>query len=380
MRPRHDQVILALVLALLVVGLGMLYSASLHQAEAATGDALAFVKRQLVNAAVGLAAMFAVARVDYRRWRRAARFLLFCATLLLGLVFLFEAVRGARAWLPFLGRSLQPVEFVRLALVVFLAAECVRRGPELAGLRRGFLPLAGIVGAIVLVVLVQNDFGSALALCLTTGTLLYVGGVRRRHLLGAGGLLLAGAVLAALGRPHVRARLSGFLHPEEHAHDLAYQSLQSVLSIGSGGTFGKGLGHGISKFGYIPDAHTDFVFSVMGEELGFVGCTFVLLLFLLLVARAVRVARAHEDPFAQLVAVGVGVSLFWYAAINVMVATRLFPVTGLPLPLVSYGGSSLVSHLVGLGILLNVARQVESAAPGPGRWRLRRRAPLEAWP
>ena len=377
MRLRHEQVILLLVLVLVVVGLVVLYSASQEMARAATGDSLRFLKKQMLNAGVGVAAMLLLSRLDYRLWRRAARVLLLAACGGLFVVFLFDAVRGARAWVPFLGRTIQPVEFVRVALVFFLAAEIVRRGPDLASLRRGFLPLAACIGAILLIVIKQNDFGSGMALGAIAFTLLYAGGARRLHLIGTVSMCLIGAVAVALHKPHVRERIAGFLHPGEHAMDVAYQSTQAVLSIGSGGPFGKGLGHGISKFGYIPDPHTDFVFAVMGEELGFVGCALVLGLFLLLVARAIRVARAHEDPFAQLVAVGIGVSVFWYVAINLLVALRLFPVTGLPLPFVSYGGSSLVSHLVALGVLCSVAREVERTPRLIGRWPARRTSLLE---
>ena len=377
MRLRHHHAILLLSFALVVVGLVVLYSASQEMARAATGDSLRFLKKQLLNAAVGVTAMLLLSRLDYRLWRRAARLLLLLSCLGLFVVFLFDAVRGSRSWVPFLGRTLQPVEFVRVALVFFLAAEISRRGPELASLRRGFLPLAGILGAILLVVVKQNDFGSGMALGAIGFSLLYAGGARRLHLAGTVALCLLGAAAVAVHKPHVRERIAGFVHPGEHAMDVAYQSTQAVLSIGSGGPFGKGLGQGVSKFGYIPDPHTDFVFAVMGEELGFVGCSVVLLLFLLLVARAIRVARAHEDPFAQLVAVGTGLSVFWYVAINLLVALRLFPVTGLPLPFMSYGGSSMVSHLLALGVLCSVARAVERRPDFAGRWPSRRPSLLE---
>lgn len=375
MRIRHDHAILVLTLALLVIGIGALYSASHELAQASTGDGLRFVKRQLGNAVVGLTAMLLISQVDYRRWRRAARMLFAFAVLGLGVVFLFDTVRGARSWVPLGARSLQPVEFVRLVLIFFLASEIVRRGSRLRSLRGGFLPLLAAAVALMLIVVKQNDFGSAMVLGLVAFTLLFAGGASRRHLTVAAMVLLCGAILFAWQRPHARNRVVGFVQPEKHALDVAYQARQSVLSIGSGGMLGKGLGRGISKFGYVPDPHTDFVFSVMGEELGFVGSIVVLALFLMLIARAIRVARAHEDPFAQLVAVGIGISLFWYVSLNVMVATGLFPVTGLPLPFVSYGGSSLVSHLVALGVLRNIARQVEQPARARGRWE-RRHGPL----
>ncbi len=376
MRVRHDHAILILTLALLVLGLGVLYSASHEIGLSRTGDGLRFVKRQLVNAGVGLAAMLLVSQIDYRRWQRASRALLVFAAAGLGVVFAFDAVRGAQNWVPLGTRSVQPVEFVRLALIFFLAAEIVRRGPRLHTLRHGFLPLLGAVIALMLIVVKQNDFGSAMVLGLLGFTLLFAGGARRTHLVTAALALVFVATLFAWQRPHVRDRFVGFMNPDQHAMDIAYQGRQSVLSIGSGGPLGKGLGRGISKFGYVPDPHTDFVFSVMGEELGFAGSVVVLALFLMLVARAIRVARAHEDPFAQLVAVGIGMAVFWYATINLLVATQLFPVTGLPLPFVSYGGSSLVSHLIALGVLRNIARAAEQPVRTRGRW-VRGRALLE---
>jgi cell division protein FtsW len=212
-----------------------------------------------------------------------------------------------------------------------------------------------------------------MALGLISMSLLYAGGARLVHLLASGGALMAGAAAFAMHRPHVRERLSAFLHPDQHALGVAYQSLQSVLHIGSGGVFGKGLGQGVAKYGYLPDPHTDFIFSILGEELGFVGCVIVLGLFLLLIARGVRVARSETDPFGRLVAAGVAMSLFWFLALNVCVATRLFPVTGLPLPLISYGGSSLVSHLIAIGVLRNIAMQLEPSRRPVRPWMARRR-------
>jgi cell division protein FtsW len=293
-------------------------------------------------------------------------------------VFMFQSIRGARGWVPFLGGVLQPVEFARVALVCWLAAELARLGPRVRNLRDGLLPIGFVLGGMLLLILKQPDFGSAMALVLIAATLLYAAGARKLHLGAAAAAAFAGAAAMAWHKPHVRTRVLGFLQPEEHAASDAYQSLQSVLSIGSGGPFGKGLGEGMAKYGYLPDPHTDFIFSVMAEELGFFGCALVLTLFLLLVGRAIRVARAHEDPFARYLALGLGMSLFWYVAINVLVAVRLFPVTGLPLPLVSYGGSALVTHLFALGILRNLARQVETVERRPSRFPARNAHAVEA--
>jgi cell division protein FtsW len=251
-------------------------------------------------------------------------------------------------------------------------------GPRIESFRTGLLPLAAVVGGILGLVVLQPDFGSAMALSAISLTMLYLGGARVWHLGSGAAALLAGGALLAWTKPHVRSRIFGFLSPDTHAAGGAYQSLQSVLSIGSGGPFGKGLGEGVAKYGYLPDPHTDFIFSVMGEELGFVGCAVVLVLFLMLVGRAIQVARAHEDPFARLLAAGIGVSLFWYVAINLAVALRLFPVTGLPLPLVSYGGSALVTHLFALGVLRNVAREAEARRQRASRWAVRHRHTVEA--
>jgi cell division protein FtsW len=377
MKLRHEHAILILALALLVVGLGMVFSASHDLARDKFGDPYFFLRRQLFRAAFGVGVLLLVSQIDYRHWRRWARLGLLLAGIGLGVVFLFHAVRGARGWVPFLGGVLQPVEFARVALVCFLAAEMARLGPRVQSLRQ-LLPIGAVVGCMLLLVLKQPDFGSAMALSLIAITLLFVGGMRLAHLGGAAALLFAGAAAMAWHKPHVRTRIFGFLQPDAHAASDAYQSLQSVLSIGSGGPFGKGLGEGMAKYGYLPDPHTDFIFSVMAEELGFAGCAFVLALYLLLVGRAIRVARAHEDPFARFLAIGIGMSLFWYVAINVLVAVRLFPVTGLPLPFVSYGGSALVSHLFALGVLRNLARQAEVAERRPGRFVTPRAHAVEA--
>jgi cell division protein FtsW len=378
MKLRHEHAILILALALVVIGLGMVFSASHDLARDKFGNSFFFLRRQLFRAAFGVGVLLLVSQIDYRNWRRWSRLGLVLAASGLAVVFLFQAVRGARGWVPFLGGVLQPVEFARVALVCWLAAELARLGPRVRSLRHGLLPIGVVVGGILLLVLKQPDFGSAMALTLITATLLYVGGARVAHLAGAAGIVFAGAAAMAWHKPHVRTRVLGFLQPDAHAASDAYQSLQSVLSIGSGGPFGKGLGEGMAKYGYLPDPHTDFIFSVMAEEIGFVGCAVVLTLFLLLVGRAIRVARALEDPFARYLAIGIGMSLFWYVAINVLVAVRLFPVTGLPLPFVSYGGSALVTHLFALGILRNLARQAEAVERRPGRFPARHAHAVEA--
>ncbi len=377
MKLRHDQAILVLTLALTLLGLGMVFSASHELARTRYDDAFFFLRRQLIRAVIGIVLLMVASNIDYRVWRRWARLGFLLAVVGLMVVFAFNEVRGARGWVRIMGATLQPVEFARLALVAFLAAEISRRGDAIKSFRAGFGPLAAVVGVVLLLVLKQPDFGSAMALSLVAFTLFYTGSARWRHLLGSGAVLFAGAVVLALGRPHVRTRILGYLQPGAHAASDAYQSLQSVLSIGSGGPFGRGLGRGFASYGYVPDPHTDFIFAVMGEELGFVGCALVLVLFLLLVGRAVRVARGLEDPFGRLLAVGIGMSLFWYAALNLLVATRLFPVTGLPLPLVSYGGSSLVSQLFALGVLRSLARAAEPPPKRAGRWPIAEHAVLE---
>ena len=377
MKLRHDQAILVLTLALTLLGLGMVFSASHELARTRYDDAFFFLRRQLIRAVIGVILLLVASNIDYRVWRRWARLGLLLAVVGLTVVFAFNAVRGARGWVRIMGATLQPVEFARLALVAFLASEIARRGDTMRSFRAGFAPLAVAVGAVLALVLKQPDFGSAMALSLVAFTLFYVGGARWRHLLGSGAVLLGGAILLALGRPHVRTRILGYLQPGAHAASDAYQSLQSVLSIGSGGIFGRGLGTWLRFLRLCSGSAYRFHLRRDGEELGFVGCAVVLVLFLLLVGRAVRVARGLEDPFGRLLAVGIGMSLFWYAALNLLVATRLFPVTGLPLPLVSYGGSSLVSQLFALGVLRNLARAAEPPPKRAGRWPIADPAVLE---
>src|SRR5262249_17286637 len=272
MKLRHEHAILVLTLAILVLGLGMVFSASHELARTKFGDPFFFVKRQLFRAALGVILMLVASQVDYRQWRRVARLAFIVSCMGLGALFFCHAIRGARGWVPILGQTLQPVEFARLALVGVLASELARLGPRVRSLRTGLAPLAAVIAVVLGLVVMQPDFGSAMALSAICLTLLYLGGARVVHLGGGALALLAGGTFMAWSKPHVRARIFGFLDPNGHAAAGAYQSLQSVLSIGSGGPFGKGLGQGVAKYGYLPDAHTDFIFSVMGEELGFVGC------------------------------------------------------------------------------------------------------------
>jgi cell division protein FtsW len=211
----------------------------------------------MFRALIGMLLLLVASQIDFRTWRRWARPSLIAAAGSLAVVFLFNSIRGARGWVHLFGATVQPVEFARLAPLVFLAAELARLGPRIRSLRHGLLPLCAVIGAVLLLVVKQPDFGSAMALSLICGTMLFIGGARLVHLGGAATILLSGAGLLAWRFPHVRVRFLGFLAPDSHAAGGAYQSLQSVLSIGSGGLFGKGLGQGFAKYGYLPDPHTD---------------------------------------------------------------------------------------------------------------------------
>lgn len=359
-----DLVLLVVAIFLIGIGIVMVYSSSFALAEKDFGSSSFFLKRHLFRVILSLMVMWGMVRLDYRVLRKWAIPLLFLGVLLLLLVlipklsFHLGPIKGTRRWIKLAGLTLQPAELVKIALVVYLADSLARRQERLAQFREGLFPYLLILGTIFGLLVLQPDFGYAMVVLIITMTLLFVGKAPLRH------LALSGAVILPLLYPLIfkvdyrKARVLAFLHPGQVAPDLSYQVKQSLLGLGSGGLWGVGLGQGVQKFFYLPEPHTDFVFAVIGEELGFVGALTILVLFLLLAWRGVKIARAAPDLFGFLLAVGITTIIFVHVLINVGVACNLLPTTGLPLPFISYGGSSLLSTSAGVGILLSVSKRI----------------------
>jgi cell division protein FtsW len=350
--------VLATVL-LLLYGLVMAYSASTAQAFFTYGSASYLLLRQLAFAAVGVVAMVGLSRVDYGLWRKfAGPFYVVAGTLcVLALVpGIGMEIRGARRWLDVAGQSLQPSELAKLAVVGFLAAT-IARAPRVLPTAGGFVRLVvlGIFPFGIVVGLLQKDLGTTLVLCVGAVAVLIAGGARWRHLtvLALAGPVLVGALI--LAEPYRMERIVSFVDPWAYAQTSGFQATQSLLSIASGHVFGVGLGNSVQKFGYLPDQTTDMITAIIGEELGLVGLLVLIGLYVFLAWAAYRVALACKEPFGKLFAVGITSLIVGQAFINIGAAMSVVPLTGVPLPLVSLGGTSLVVVLAGVGILLNIA-------------------------
>lgn len=350
--------ILALVGTLLAVGLVMVLSASSVAAFARTGDSYLYLKRQAVWAGAGVVLMLAVSRVDYHRWRRLAVPLLLLSFLLLVVVLVHPAaVRayGSTRWIRVGPVTVQPAELAKLALLLFSADVLVRKERLLGDVRHLLVPVLPVMLALALLVLAEPDLGTTMLLCVIGFAMLFLAGTPLR-VLGAVGLVgLLGGLTTMRG--YQRARLTAFLDPAADPQRSGFQLIQGHLAFGSGGLLGVGLGQSRQKWSFLPNAHTDFIFAVIGEELGLLGTLTVLAMFITLAYAGVRVARRSADPFGRYLAGGITVWIVVQALVNLGAVVGLLPITGVPLPLVSAGGSSMLVLLAAVGMLLNVARR-----------------------
>ena len=363
-RAGYDRV-LALA-ALLFVGLGviMVYSASAIRAQERFGDPHLFLKRQALWAVLGLGAMLWAMHLDYRRLQRWTPLVVIVSLVLLGAVLIPSIgvkVNGARRWIRLLGFSFQPAEFAKLALILFLASYYARRADKLASFLDGFMPPLLVTALFAGLVILQPNFGTAMILLLVAGILGFVGGARIGHLamaLGCGVPVLAALMLTT---PYVKARLLALVDPARASSRAVYQVTQSFYALGPGGLLGRGLGDSMQKLFYLPEPHTDFIFAIVGEELGFLGAAAVVLGYALFLWRGTWVVLRAPDAFGAHLAMGITGAIVGQAAVNMGVVLGLLPTTGVPLPFLSFGGSSMVFTLVGVGILLSVSQAAGNA-------------------
>lgn len=356
-RAPFDYILLAASLTLLILGVVMVYSASVIWAEQNLGRPLYFFYRQLLWAGIGLAAMAAAARTDYNRLQEWV-FPVFVVTCLLLAATLFgPKIAGVRRWIRLGPIGLQPAEFAKLTSVLFLASYLDRKHSKLASPVHGLLIPMGVVGVLLLLIGLEPDLGTPVMMFCVAALMLFVAGCRLRWL---GAAVLAAAPLAAFElwrKPYRRARLLSFLAPFENIKGAGYQLSQSLLAVGSGGWSGKGLGASQLKLMYLPTPHTDFIFPVVCEELGLIGALAILALFVMFLVRGVNIARRAPNLFGTLLACGITFSIVFQAFFNMSMALGLLPTKGIPLPFFSFGGSSLLATLLGVGILLNISRQ-----------------------
>jgi rod shape determining protein RodA len=361
---RLDWWLLGVALALAGLGLVMIYSATRANVELTGGNPMVFMRRQAVWLLVSLVAMAAIIYVDYRTVMAAYRPVYGVCLALLALVLVVgHAPTGATSWFALGPLRGQPSEFAKLGLAVALASYASRHLHEMRRLRP-FLVSLLVVGGPALLVFAQPDLGTALVLVAMWAAVVYVAGARGWYLAGAValGLLMAAMMWQAdLLKPYQKARLAVFLNPQSDPLGAGYHIIQSKIAIGSGGLVGRGLFHGTqSQLQFIPERHTDFIFSVVGEELGLVGALAVVALYTILLLRGLAIVRQTTDPRGALLAVAIVAMLAFHIIVNVGMTISIMPVTGLPLPLLSYGGSNLLTTLLGLGLLLNVGMRRQS--------------------
>ena len=359
-RPRRAtfewKLLVLVTVALVLFGLVMVYSSTSASAALGNRSSTGYLERQCGYALVGLVLLVAASRTDFRRLRALAPGLVVSALVAcLAVLVVGARINGARRWISFGPAAFQPSELAKLALVVWIAAHLARRPPPQT-LKELWRPIGLLVGVFSVVVIVEPDLGTVIVILVMVGAMLLVSGTRLPLLGSAYGLVFALAALAAWTSPYRRARLLTFLDPWRDPLGAGLQNVQALISLGSGGVFGRGLGQGIEKLHYLPEAHTDMIFAVIGEELGLVGVTVLIAGYCAFAYAGLRLAIGCRDPFGKRLAAGITALVCGQAAINLAAVLGLAPLTGIPLPFVSYGGSSLVVTLASVGILLNIAR------------------------
>ena len=355
---RGDRIVMVLACILIAVGIGMIYSGSAVMAQKRFGDSAYFLKRQLLWLAVGMVFLLVFARTDLKTLRSWG-----VPCLLIGLVALVAVllpmigvtVKGARRWLRFGVWTIQPAELVKVAVLLYLAHYLAKNSERIEDFR-GFVRPLLVIGLVLGLIVVEPDLGTAAVIGLVTLSLLFIGGARLGHLSMIGLAALPALYLLISGVSYRRQRMLSFLDPWSDPEGSGFQVIQSFLALGGGGAFGVGLGEGHQKLFFLPEPHTDFVLSMLGEELGFLGTSVIILLLALFVAKGFMIALAAEDPFGRYLAFGVSFLVAFHTLINVGMISGLLPTKGLPLPFLSYGGSSLVVNMIGTGMLISVSR------------------------
>lgn len=346
-------------MSLLAIGMIMVYSASAVWANFKFDDSFFFAKRQLLFAGVGVIAMFVIMNIDYWTWRTWSKAILLICFILLVAVLIpgIGLVRGgARSWLGIGAFSIQPSEFMKIAMIIFLAKFLSEHQKLVTSFRKGLVPSLALVFFAFGLIMLQPDLGTGVVMVGTCVVMIFVAGAKISHFIGLGLLGLAGFVALIASAPYRIKRITAFLDPWQDPLGSGFQIIQSLYAIGPGGLLGIGLGQSRQKHYYLPEPQTDFIFSILSEELGFIGGTFVILLFSLLLWRGVRIALGAPDLFGSFLGIGIIVMIAIQVIINIGVVTGLMPVTGITLPFLSYGGSSLTLMLMAVGVLLNISR------------------------
>jgi cell division protein FtsW len=359
---KYDLYLLMSACALTCFGVVMVYSASATLAEKRFHDSFYFLKRQGGFAIAGFIIMYAVMQIDYHIWRKLAVPALIASLVLLGAVFipgLGGSAGGSSRWIKlFYGFRFQPSEMAKIALIVYMAFSLDRKQDKVKSLEKGFLPYMVVLVMMMALLLKQPDLGSAVTLFLVAFAMLFAAGTRVSHIISVILLSLPFFYYLVMNVAYRKRRIMAFLDPWKDPQDTGFQIIQSWLALGTGGLLGRGLGNGIQKMFYLPEAHTDFILAVIGEEFGFLGVLVIIGLFFMLVQRAICIALTAPDSFGRHLAFGIAALFGIESIINMFVVTGMLPTKGLALPFISYGGSSLLVSLFAVGILLNISARL----------------------
>lgn len=354
-----DFLLFIIIMILVAIGICLVFSSSYIMGYKWYEDSYYFLKKQTLFALLGLGAFFFALFIDYHFYRKIILPLLIISILLLVAVFipgLGHSAGGARRWIQLGFISPQPSEIAKLAIILYIADSLTRKhSTEVKTFVKGILPSLIIVGVITLLILKEPDFSTSIIILGVTFIMLFIGGTRITQLFALIVAAMPIALLVLLREGYRRTRLMSFLNPWIDPLESGFHIIQSLLALGSGGLFGIGLGESRQKYFYLPDQHTDFIFSIIGEELGFIGTTLIIILFLLLLWRGFKIAMNAVDQFGGLLAAGITSMIVFQSFINIGVVTKMIPTTGITLPFISYGGTSLIINMFCAGVLLNIS-------------------------
>lgn len=359
---KADPILLGVIIALIIFGLVMISSAGVIYSQTRFGDGYYFFKHQLFFGVIpGLIIMYVFQKVDYHFWKKMAVPMFFTSIVLLVLVFvpgIGSRVYGASRWIQLGPFSFQPSEMAKLSIILYLAAWLESRGAHrIKDFYEGMVPFLGIMGLVGFLIMKQPDTGTLGVIVLTSIAIFFIAGARVQHLLSLGGIGFCALWLLVKLEPYRFDRILAFQDPTSDPQGIGYQIMQALIAVGSGGIFGVGLGNSRQKFNYLPEPVGDSIFAIIGEELGLIGSAIVVVLFLVLAFRGLKIAKNAPDSFGKLVAVGITVWIVFQAFINISANVALIPLTGIPLPFISYGGTSMIFIMSAVGILLNISKQ-----------------------
>jgi cell division protein FtsW len=356
-KSKPDYFLLAIVTILISLGTVMVYSASAILADDRFHSSIYFVKKQILWAGISFFLIFVLTKIDYHKYEKLAKLFLLSSLILLVVVLFFQPVKGAARWIRFGPVVFQPSELFKYALVLFMAQSLSRRKNMIKNLKYVFLPYFLVLGIASLLIMKEPHLGAVLSISMIFLALLFVVGTKVKHLLLISAPLAVAIFLLVFAFGYKKQRVNDYMKSISHPLEGNYQTRQSVLGLGSGGVGGVGLGEGKQKLFFLPEPHTDFVFSTIGEEGGFLTCASIMILFFILTLRGLSIAFRAPDDFGFFLAFGISLSIFICALINAGVVVGLLPTTGIPMPFLSYGGSSLIFSAMGIGMLLNISRQ-----------------------